>query len=165
MTSRWPCWRSKQRNGGHVGGVKYSFGGWILFLCKFLLLFHYANMASGHMSEHILYNGKARLDSQMRHYLHLTTCIPQTLWHVYKSAWMFEIGPNHLLIEIQSRRLTNLIISPMTSLWCTSTNTKKFPPRFSFCIGEQIQNESSLLSHLFLQIHYLISFHSVCWVF
>ena len=26
MTSRRPCWRSKQRNGGHVGGVKYSFG-------------------------------------------------------------------------------------------------------------------------------------------
>ena len=26
MTSRGPCWRSKQRNGGHVGGVKYSFG-------------------------------------------------------------------------------------------------------------------------------------------
>jgi len=42
MTSRRPCWRSKQRNGGHVGGVKYSFGDWTLFLCKFLLLFHYA---------------------------------------------------------------------------------------------------------------------------
>ena len=55
MTSRRPCWRSKQRNGGHVGGVKYSFGDWTLFLCKFLLLFHYANMASGHMSEHTLY--------------------------------------------------------------------------------------------------------------
>ena len=55
MTSRGPCWRSKQRNGGHVGGVKYSFGNWTLFLCKFLLLFHYANMASGHMSEHTLY--------------------------------------------------------------------------------------------------------------
>ena len=27
MTSRRPCWRSKQRNGGHLGGVKYSFGG------------------------------------------------------------------------------------------------------------------------------------------
>ena len=53
-------------------------------------------MASGHMSEHILYNGKARLDSQVIHYLHLITCIPPTLWHVYKSAWMFEIGPNHL---------------------------------------------------------------------
>ena len=26
MTSRRPCWRSKQRNGDHVGGVKYSFG-------------------------------------------------------------------------------------------------------------------------------------------
>ena len=26
MTSRRPCWRSKQRNGGHLGGVKYSFG-------------------------------------------------------------------------------------------------------------------------------------------
>ena len=26
MTSQWPCCRSKQRNGGHVGGVKYSFG-------------------------------------------------------------------------------------------------------------------------------------------
>ena len=54
MTSRRPCWRSKQRNGGHVEGVKYSFGDWTLFLCKFLLLFHYANMASGHMSEHTL---------------------------------------------------------------------------------------------------------------
>ena len=42
---------SKQRNGGHVGGVKYSFEDCTLFLCKFLLLFHYANMASGHMSE------------------------------------------------------------------------------------------------------------------
>ena len=41
MTSRRPCWRSKQRNDGHVGGVKYSFGDWTLFLCKFLLLFHY----------------------------------------------------------------------------------------------------------------------------
>ena len=54
MTSRRPCWSSKQRNVGHVGGVKYSFGDWTLFLCKFLLLFHYANMASGHMSEHTL---------------------------------------------------------------------------------------------------------------
>ena len=26
MTSRRPCWRSKQRNGGHLGGVKYCFG-------------------------------------------------------------------------------------------------------------------------------------------
>ena len=52
MTSRRPCWMSKQRNGGHVGGVKFSFGDWVLFLCKFLPLFHYANMASGHMSEH-----------------------------------------------------------------------------------------------------------------
>ena len=26
MMSRRPCWRSKQRNGGHAGGVKYSFG-------------------------------------------------------------------------------------------------------------------------------------------
>ena len=26
MTSRRPCWRSKQKNGGHLGGVKYSFG-------------------------------------------------------------------------------------------------------------------------------------------
>ena len=54
ITSRRPCWRSKQRNGGHLGGVKYSFGDWTLFLCKFLLLFHYANMASGHMSKHTL---------------------------------------------------------------------------------------------------------------
>ena len=54
MTSRRPCWRRKQRNSGHVGGVKYSFGDWTLFLCKFLLLFHYANMVSGHMSEHTL---------------------------------------------------------------------------------------------------------------
>ena len=52
------CWRSKQRNGGHVGRVKFSFGDWTLFLCKFLLLFHYANMATGHdhMSEHNLYD-------------------------------------------------------------------------------------------------------------
>ena len=70
-----------------------------------------------------------------------------------------------LLIEMQSRRLTNLIISPMTSLWGTSMNTANFPPRFSFYIGNQIQKESFLLSHLFLQIHYLVSFHSVCWVF
>ena len=55
MTSRRPCWRIKQRNGGHVGGVKYSFGDSTLFLCKFLLLFHYANMAFGHISEHTLY--------------------------------------------------------------------------------------------------------------
>ena len=55
MTSWRPCWRSKQRNGGHVGGVKYSFGDWTLFLCKSLLLFHYANMVSGHMSEHTLF--------------------------------------------------------------------------------------------------------------
>ena len=54
MTSRRPCWRSKLRNGGHVEGVKYSFGDWTLFLCKFLLLFHHANMASSHMSEHTL---------------------------------------------------------------------------------------------------------------
>ena len=26
MTSRRPCWRSNQRDGGHVGGVKYPFG-------------------------------------------------------------------------------------------------------------------------------------------
>ena len=51
-TSRRPCGRSKQRNGGHVIRVKYSFGELTLFLCKFLLLLHYANMASGHMSEH-----------------------------------------------------------------------------------------------------------------
>ena len=56
MTSRRPCWRSKQTNGGHVGGVKYSFGDKTLFLCKSLLLFHYANMASGHMSEHTVHN-------------------------------------------------------------------------------------------------------------
>ena len=56
MTSRRPSWRSKQGNGRHVGGVKYSFGDLNLFLCKLLLLFHYANMASGHMSEHTLLN-------------------------------------------------------------------------------------------------------------
>ena len=56
MTSRRPCWMSKQRNGGHLGEVKYSFGDWTLFLCKLLLLFHYANMASGHMSEHTLFS-------------------------------------------------------------------------------------------------------------
>ena len=56
-TSRRPCRRSKQRNGCHVGGVKYYFGDWTLFLYKFLLLFHYANMASGHMSKHTLSNG------------------------------------------------------------------------------------------------------------
>ena len=55
MTSRQPCSRSKQRNGTHLGGVKYSFGDETLFLCKSLLLFHYANMASGHMSKHTLY--------------------------------------------------------------------------------------------------------------
>ena len=55
MTSRRSCWRSKQRNGGHLGGMKYSFGDWTLFLCKSLLLFHYANMASGHMSELTLF--------------------------------------------------------------------------------------------------------------
>ena len=54
MTSRRSCWRSKEINGGHLGGVKYSFGDYTLFLCKSLLLFHDANMASGHMSEHIL---------------------------------------------------------------------------------------------------------------
>ena len=53
MTSRRPCWRSKQRNGGHVGEVKYSFGDKTLFLCKSMLLFHYA---TGHMSEHTLVN-------------------------------------------------------------------------------------------------------------
>ena len=62
MTSRRPCWRSKQRNGGHLGGVKYSFGDWTLFLCKFLLLFHYANMASGHTSEDTLYRHKSADD-------------------------------------------------------------------------------------------------------
>ena len=55
MTSRRPRWRSNQRNGGHGGGVKYSSGDWTLFFCKFLLLFHYANMVSGKMSEHTLY--------------------------------------------------------------------------------------------------------------
>ena len=54
MTSQRPCWRSKQRNGGHFGGVKYFLGDWTLLLCKFLLLFQYANMACGHMSEHTL---------------------------------------------------------------------------------------------------------------
>ena len=63
MTSRRPRWRSKQRNGSHLGGVKYSFGDWTLFLCKFLLLFYYANMASGHMSEHTLYLYKLTLHS------------------------------------------------------------------------------------------------------
>ena len=56
MTSRRPFWRSKQRNGDHVGGVKYSLGDKTLFLCKTLLLFHYANMASGDMSEHTVHN-------------------------------------------------------------------------------------------------------------
>ena len=55
MTSRRPCWRSNQRNGGHVGGVKYSSGDWTVFLCKSLILFHYANMDSGDMNEHTLY--------------------------------------------------------------------------------------------------------------
>ena len=54
MTSRRPCWRSKQRIGGHVGGVKYSFGNRTLSLCKSLPLLHYANMASDQMSEHTL---------------------------------------------------------------------------------------------------------------
>ena len=34
--------------------MKYSFGAKTLFLCKSLFLFHYAKMASGHMSEHTL---------------------------------------------------------------------------------------------------------------
>ena len=164
MTSRRPCWRSNQRNGGHVGGVKYSFGGWILFLWKFLLLFHYANMASGHRSEHTLYNGTFRFLSDTLftpHNVYPTNLV--TRIQIGLNVWNWTYSS--LQIEIQSRRLTNLIISPMTSLWCTSMNTKKLPPRFSFCIGEQIQNESSLLPHLFLQIHYLISFHSVYWVF
>jgi len=54
MTSRRPCWRSKQRNGGHDGGVKYSFEDQTLFLCKCILLFHYENMASCHMSKHTI---------------------------------------------------------------------------------------------------------------
>ena len=54
MMSRRPCWSSRQRNGGHLGGVKYSLGDLTLFLCKFLLLFHYANVTSGHMRDHNL---------------------------------------------------------------------------------------------------------------
>ena len=34
MTSRRPCWRSKQTNGGHLGGVKYYLG---------IKLYFYAN--------------------------------------------------------------------------------------------------------------------------
>ena len=57
ITSRRPCFRSKQRNGGHL--ELYS---WTLFLCNSFLLFHYANMASGHMSEHtLLHNNKENL--------------------------------------------------------------------------------------------------------
>ena len=66
MTSRRPCWRSKQRNGGHVGVAKYSFGDWTLFLCKFLLLFYYANMASGHMSEHTLFHETSNLINDVK---------------------------------------------------------------------------------------------------
>ena len=32
MTSRQPCWKGKQRNGGHIGGVKYSFGDETIFM-------------------------------------------------------------------------------------------------------------------------------------
>ena len=55
MTSQRPCWRSKQRNGGHVGKVKYSLG---------IELYFYANssfcfimqiwLLHGDMSEHNL---------------------------------------------------------------------------------------------------------------
>ena len=65
MTSRRPCCRSKQRNGGQVRGVKYSFGDSILFLCKPLLFFHYANMASGHMSEHTLFEMRLTILEQV----------------------------------------------------------------------------------------------------
>ena len=34
MMSPRPCCRSKQRNGGHVGGKKYSFGDWTLFFMQ-----------------------------------------------------------------------------------------------------------------------------------
>ena len=44
---------------------EYSFGDLTLFLCKFLLLFHYATLASGHMSEHTLL---APLDSPAMDY-------------------------------------------------------------------------------------------------
>ena len=54
LTSRRPRWRSKQRNGGHIGGVKFSFGDQTLFLCKTFLLFHNTNMASGHVREQTL---------------------------------------------------------------------------------------------------------------
>ena len=63
MTSRRPCWRSKQRNGGHVEGVKYSFVGIELYFYANMAsghMFHYANMASGHMSHHTLHRTKLR---------------------------------------------------------------------------------------------------------
>ena len=41
--------------------MKYSFGDLTLFLCKSLLLFHCANMASGHMSAHTLLSTKPQL--------------------------------------------------------------------------------------------------------
>ena len=52
MTSQRPCWMSKQRNGGHVGGVKYSFGSIFMQIPPFVSLCKYG--ASGHMSEHTL---------------------------------------------------------------------------------------------------------------
>ena len=43
MTSRRPCWRSKQRNGGHLGGVKYYFLGLSSIVMQIWLLVTWAN--------------------------------------------------------------------------------------------------------------------------
>ena len=54
MTSRRPCWRpTKKRRPSWMSEI-FFWGFNSIFLCKFLLLFHYANMAFGHMSEHTL---------------------------------------------------------------------------------------------------------------
>ena len=43
MTSRRPCWRSKQRNGGHLGGVKYYFAGLSFYFQEDSCFLHYTN--------------------------------------------------------------------------------------------------------------------------
>ena len=55
MMSQMPCWRSKTKKQWPIcWRVKCSFWNWTQFLWQFFLLFQYANMAAGHMSEHTL---------------------------------------------------------------------------------------------------------------
>ena len=56
MTSRRPCWCTKQLKSGHVGAQGKPYGDWTLFSCKIFLLYQEICIVSDHVSENDLLN-------------------------------------------------------------------------------------------------------------